>query len=378
MKPGVHSIDIVPFTAKNGNPFADDGELYYERTYWTYRRVGPDEKDYVCSSKTFGESDYIQEYRQKESRNPNADPDYLKSLEPKERQLFFVYERSHPEKGLQLLEMSYHTFGKLLDSRIKNSPEERGWDLFYFPDDEGFTLEITVSESSGGMYKFNEVTAIDFIARRNPLPEDIVNHGHCLDDFLVKTPYEKLRLAFMGISEDSKEAEDEKQPERESRDTASFKQEKEDQEDVYLKGKRAALSNKGRDSNPYDSDTESYKSWKLGWLEGKEESLEKKETKKEALPTMKVKEDQKVLYKGEVHTVLRILEGGSAVNLLTKDDDIEKNVPVSELSEYVEKKEEKKSKPKAEKKEDPPFEPESKEEPESSGNNLDGDWDDWD
>src|SRR5690606_17628626 len=65
-KPGVHTVDVIPYTVKKGkhtpggNPYAEEGELHYERTYYMYRSVGPEEKPYVCLAKTFGKPDPIQ------------------------------------------------------------------------------------------------------------------------------------------------------------------------------------------------------------------------------------------------------------------------------------------------------------------------------
>ena len=209
--PGMYQLDIIPYTVKKGkdvrggNPFAEKGELYFERTFFVYKKIGPDEKTYVCPSKTFGEKDFIQEYRQKESKNPNADAAYLKELNPKERQLFLVFDRKAPDKGIQLLDVSFHLFGKLLDSRIKNSPEDRGWDLFYFPGDEGLTLEVTVEEVKGAGYTYTEATAIDFFKRKEPVPQKVLNHGIDLDEMLVCYSYEKLKEIFMGVAEPKKD-----------------------------------------------------------------------------------------------------------------------------------------------------------------------------
>lgn len=214
LKDGTHYIDVIPYKVKRGknqkggNPFADEGDVHYERTFWKYGRIGPEEKDYVAPGKTFGELDYVQEYRQRQSKDPAADADEIKSLNPKERQLFLVYDREAPKKGIQLLEISYHTFGKLLDSRIKNSREIDGWDWFYYTDESGFTLRLTVEERSAGGYKFNEVVAIDFLKRESPLPENIINHGVDLDEMLVRVPYEKLKAIFLGETEEDVKPED--------------------------------------------------------------------------------------------------------------------------------------------------------------------------
>ena len=197
---GEHLIDIIPYKTGEGNPFVKQrGVLHYERTFYTYRNIGIEEKSYVCPSMTFGERDYIQEHRQEKARDPNADPQYLKGLAPKERQVFLVYDRKHPEKKIQIWEVSYYNFGRALDQRIKTSPEGSDWDLFYYPDRYGMSLRIVIGKEKGaGGRDYNAVQSIDFLPRADDLPTDIVNHGICLDEILVKTPYAELKRIFLG------------------------------------------------------------------------------------------------------------------------------------------------------------------------------------
>jgi hypothetical protein len=197
-KEGMARLTILPYTVGNGNPFARPGETHYERTFFTYYKVGPGEDSYVCSSKTFNKPDFIQEERQRQSRK-GADAEYLKTLSPRERQIFLVFDNDAPKEGIQLYEDAHFNFGKLLDERIKRSPESRGWDLFYLADADGFDLEITFGQASmGSGSPYTKALAIDFLPRDAALPEQLANHGFCLDDFIVETPYEVLKAAFLG------------------------------------------------------------------------------------------------------------------------------------------------------------------------------------
>jgi len=206
MKEGIKSIDIIPFKAKDSNPFASAGEEYYERTFWIYRKIGAEEKSYCAIGKTFGKKDPIQDWKAEQADNPDADPVVLKALVPKERQLFIVHDHSDPGK-LKLWEVSHHTFGKLLDSRVDNSTEESGWEFFYCADEDGMTLRCTFEENTGGSFKFVECTAIDFLPRGELAPE-LANHGQCLDDLLVEKSYKDMKNIFLCVSEDDGEDDD--------------------------------------------------------------------------------------------------------------------------------------------------------------------------
>lgn len=204
-KPGVITIDILPYKAGKGNPNADPGMEYYERTFWQWAKIGIEEKQYCCLDKTFGKRDPITTWKSIQARNPNADINYVNSLKQKERQLFLVSEANNP--GIQIWDNSFFLFGKLLDTRIKNSDEDLGWDFFYEAgvDDggrpAGMSLRLTFEESSGGGYKWLEVVAIDFLPRKKPLDDKLVNHGICLDELLVEKTYEELEKIFLGAAE---------------------------------------------------------------------------------------------------------------------------------------------------------------------------------
>lgn len=200
-KPGVHSIDILPFVPKPSNPYFDPKypeDLHYERTYYQYWKLGVEEKSYVCLAK-LGLRDPVHDWKKAHQNDPRLDPEYLKSLNPRQRQLFWVHDHAQPGK-LFLWEFSFACFGKLLDSRINNSPEDSGWDEFYFADDAGSTLRLTAQESSGGTFSFTEVTAIDFIPRRKGqhVPKEIMDQVTCLDDLLVIPSYDELKSIFLG------------------------------------------------------------------------------------------------------------------------------------------------------------------------------------
>lgn len=197
LEKGIQLIDIIPYTVGEGNPYADPGELHFERTFYTYNKIGADEQRYVAPAKTVNRRDFIQEWVSEKSKDPKADQEMLKGLAPKERQIFLIYDRKDPQKGLQLFEFSFHKFGKLLDTRTSTCPDGSGWDLFYYPDEDGFSLSLTVTDT--GTYGL-EVTAIDFFPRKTPIPDEIVNHNICLDDILNILSYEELKARFLMLS----------------------------------------------------------------------------------------------------------------------------------------------------------------------------------
>ena len=205
-KPGIYRVDILPYEVGKGNPWADEGDLHFERTYWNHRDVGPNGDSYVCLAKTFDKKCPICEERVRMAKDPDSDPDVVKELKPKERQLFNIINLGEKEKGVQLWDVSYFLFGKQLESAIKMG-DDGEYDLFADLE-QGLTLKLNVEEKKMGANSFSEVTAIEFKARKTPYDEDILEQTHCLDDLLKETPYDKLKATFLQI-EDDKEDDDE-------------------------------------------------------------------------------------------------------------------------------------------------------------------------
>lgn len=253
MKPGKHIISILSYEVKIPTQYAEAGDRHWEKTYFRWSNVGPDNKNYVALHKTFGKSDPIKEWIDEKSLDDSYDPEKLKKMYPRERQLFLVYDHNNPGDGLQVLDFSYHNFGKLLDERLENAPSEGEWDDFSEPDENGFLLHVTVVEKSGGGYTFSEARAIDFVPRKDLLPDEIANHDICLDDCLVEYSYDELKRLFLGLDEEAKP----KEKERESRDAEPIEdsQKEEDRPKAKVNGKKTERKTVEKTDSPRERPT---------------------------------------------------------------------------------------------------------------------------
>lgn len=327
LKAGVITIDVLPYKAGKGNPNAEEGSLYFERTFWQWARVGVEEKAYCCLHKTFGKADPIADWKSAQAKNPEADHELMNNLKPKERQIFLVSEKANP--GIKLWEISYYLFGKLLDSRILNSDEEQGWDFFYEPDTTGMSLRLTVEEISQGGYKYLEVVAIDFIPRKTPLPKELVEHGICLDDLLVEKSYDELQKIFLGEGGGPARKDDAKK--ESSGESASKKSD--------------APAKKSEDSP-------------------KKEEPRKEEPKKSS--DFGLSRGDEVVYDKKPCTILKVSADGTSLTLVDSADEIIPNVDPSAVKKMP-------SDPpkKEELKKDPPKKETKKEEPKDEGGDED-------
>lgn len=246
-KAGSYRLDIVPYEAGSGNPYADVGDLYYERTYFTHRAIGPNSESYVCPAKTAGKKCPVCEDRARMQRDPDSDTELVKSLRPKERQLWLVFDHGEKEKGVQLWEFSHWNFGKLLDTIRQNADEDEEYKADFDDPEGGASLKVLFSEESGGGYSFIEATSIEFKPRKDGLDEELLEHGVCLDSLLKIPDYDKLKAAYLQV-EDDEEGEElkegkprqgrppKKKPVEEEEDQDSDVDEAEDQPTAVDKG----------------------------------------------------------------------------------------------------------------------------------------------
>ncbi len=272
-KKGSHRIDIVPFVAGKGNPYAAVGELYYERTYYIHRGIGPNNDSYICLAKTFDKPCPICEYRAKRAADPEADDKELKALKPKERQLWLVHDRSDEGK-VKLWEFSHFLFGELLDMQRRDAEDDERHIAEFDDPDSGSQLKVSFSEEAFDGNSFLKAYNIDFRERKEGLPGGLLDHGICLDDLLKEVPYNQLNAIFhqvekAGEVEDDEpvEDDDDKEEEPKKKKTAPKKEKKklveDDDDDEWdddfdeppkKKGKKKPIEDDDDDDWPEDDD----------------------------------------------------------------------------------------------------------------------------
>lgn len=198
-------IAVIPFRVGKGNPYAEEGSLYFERTFWVHRGIGATEESYVCLAKTAKQKCPICEYRAKLAKDPTADEKVVADLAPKERQLWNVLDLDDLDGGVKIWDISFHLFGKRLDEEIKNADEGDGYEFFADPED-GCYLKLGVLEKTFNGNKFYEVSTVGFKPRREPLDPDVLKSALCLDNLLVFYSYDKLKAILFQTDGESEES----------------------------------------------------------------------------------------------------------------------------------------------------------------------------
>lgn len=271
---------IVPFEATEANPLAVKfdrvGKLYFERTYWVHARIGPNNDSYACPARCTAHLPPkkrlkcpICEERARLAKGGDVDDDVLKSLLPKERQLWLIYDHDETDKGVQLFEVSFHGLGKDLDEAVRSDREEEEPEGYeYFADtEEGYVLRISFKEApTGGNGKWYPPARIDFKERTKALPDEIAEHGIAVDKIVKLVPYDELASLFMqetSEDDDDDEEEDERPRKKKKKpvveddedgDDAEEEEEEEEEERPKKKKKRPVEDDDDDDDSDDDDD----------------------------------------------------------------------------------------------------------------------------
>jgi len=154
------------------------------------------------------------------------------------RNLYIVIpknNKNYPEEP-HIWDISQFLFQDKLNEEMQENEEYET-----FPDlEEGYTLRIRFAEGSFGSNKFAETSRIDFIERKKPYDESILEEIPSLDDILEILPYHTIEAMFfgnMGPDEDEDEEYDDEDVKKKKRkvdedeDIDDDMEEEEDEED---------------------------------------------------------------------------------------------------------------------------------------------------
>jgi hypothetical protein len=256
VKAGTYRLDIIPYVVGKGNPCADEGLVYYERTFYTHRNIGANPRDqYICPMKTSNKKCPVCDYQAKLRRNPKTSKEAVKDLNTSERQIFIVKDFAEPDKGFQLWEISHHAFGKLLDARVKGEDEDEEFNKFFHLED-GLTLKVTFAEEpagEGGSYP--KAVSIDFKPRKEQYDESVLDEVPCLDELLKELSYKELsKVLDTGTDEEDEDEEDDDDDEQDGEEEEEEDEDEGDDEDEEDEDDDTDEESKGDDDDDESDD----------------------------------------------------------------------------------------------------------------------------
>lgn len=267
---GPYNWDVIPYKITvDTHPEASKGDLWYQRTYFAHFNVGPDNNAVLCP-KTIKQKCPVCEHV-KELFNSGEDDDVAlaKDMKAKERELYNVIDLDDQDKGVQLLDISYHLFGKALDEEIHEGEDE----LADFAElSGGKTLSVAFRKKKLSGNEFFETRKIEF-EDRDDYDEDILDDVFDLDSLLNIKSYEEIEKLLYGVDETDGD-EEEKEEEEEEEDKKSKKSAGGKKKDSSAnKKKSAGKKKKQQDEDENDDEDEKSKKKKSS---GKKKSTSKK------------------------------------------------------------------------------------------------------
>ncbi len=193
---GKHVVDVVPYVVGKGNPKADEGMVHYERRYYIHSNVGPNQEKVICPAQTFGDSCPICEEMARQTRR-GVDWEKRKWMRPQMRQLWNL--RSKEDGIIRVFEQAYYRgLGEMIDDQINSDEQEDGKEELsnFFKLENGKSLKLFAKEENFKGFTYAKLVQVDFIERKEPLSEDILDEVCCLDDCLVCQSYDQIKKLF--------------------------------------------------------------------------------------------------------------------------------------------------------------------------------------
>jgi len=201
---GSHSMDIIPYIA--GKHDEEPGEPAYTFEYFYHRNVGPGNAWVVCLAEVFGQDCPICEDRQ---RKREKDEEGWKDLWPKRRNIYNIvcYDRGEEDKGVQILDISWHYIEKHLAKRSDKKDRRTGKTKtinFSSPKKkEGKTITFEI-EPPKSKEDYAEFLAHDFEDRDYDISKKVLKEAYVLDEIIVIPTYEDVEEMYYGSKKKSK------------------------------------------------------------------------------------------------------------------------------------------------------------------------------
>jgi hypothetical protein len=321
-KKGWKNLDIIEYKVGEGNPDAKKGEKFFCRTFWVHSPIGPDNKAYVCSKKTFNKKCAVCDHRAELAQDPDNDPDVVKALKPKQRELFAVIDPDDKDKGVQVFEVQNYYFGKQLKEAFE-AAESDGIDFEKFANPKkGMTCKCKVGENSYQGRTSLLAERIDLKKRKEQYDDLEPDDVPCLDELLKPMKYDKLKALLMQEGDEEDEDDDDEDLEDEDlddedEDSDDDEEDEDDEPKKKKKGKTKKSSKKKKSKS--DDDEEEEDEDEDEEEEEDEDEDEEDEDSDEDESEVSVGDTVSFTYKGKKHTGKVKRKNGGLVHVKCKD-----------------------------------------------------------
>ncbi len=226
-------VDIIPYIVGKGNPRADKGVDYWERTFYIHRNVGPNNDWVVCPARTAKKKCPICEFVNTLREDEDGNETLIKALNTSRRMIMNVIDKSSDEDRrdnvIRVWESSHAYFGQAMDEALTGAYEDDEDNMDGFCDaEDGSYLKMVVEKGWQG--KGYSVERIDFKSRKEDLDDEVLDAAVCLDDILIIKDYDELKELLL---QDDSDDDDEDEPKSKKKKRKTSKKKKDEDEDEF-------------------------------------------------------------------------------------------------------------------------------------------------
>jgi len=197
-KDGSHIIDVIPYSAGKLDPNVKKGDPTHTYEYWAHVRVGPASNMFICPTEMFNKPCPICEHRQKLRE---ANDDRATELFPKRRNLYNIisYDRGEENKGIQVWDVSYHYFEKLVMAiaRKKSRKGDRDKITNFVDERDGKSINFTI-EPAKTKNDYPSFVGHAFDDRDYIIDKKTLDQAFTLDEIVYVPTYEEIETAYWG------------------------------------------------------------------------------------------------------------------------------------------------------------------------------------
>lgn len=206
-------FNIMPFRCGDDNPCQAKGKIWWERTFFVHQNIGPDRKTVCCLRKNWGEKCPICEEQvrltQKTERGDENGYQRIRDLDCKDRQLLALVNVESAALKVQIAEASYAAFGERLQIKLKLGNAKNGYkDFFKLKGGKTIVAQFEKKPLGKGNSHWFKCEGIEMEDREEDYPSSMLEKVPCLDELLIKLPYNSVYSILHGVDAGDDDSDD--------------------------------------------------------------------------------------------------------------------------------------------------------------------------
>lgn len=233
---GEHAVDIIPWLVGNQYPTKNfpnikPGDIAYILDIWVHFGIGVNEDAIACPARNYDKPCPVCE-ELTQLKKEGADDELINPLKPKRRAIYQVVSRNsagEEAKGVQLMDSPHYYTERIIAEKARR-PFGGGF-IFFSDPDEGKTVYF----KRKGTGRSTEYVSHDFMDRKEPISDEILDSALSLDDYLVIKDYDEIKALHEGANlyteaeEKPAEEKEEKQVDKERKEEQQAEEQKAEQ-----------------------------------------------------------------------------------------------------------------------------------------------------